>query len=506
MRIQNQIFLTILLIFTCVFGLATWLYYIHFEQSLNRAESEQAAQINRYVDQEINGLLQSHQRIMDQLNQDGDVTSAYDRVNWVAFMGRKFISKTAQNLFERYPYLQQIAFERASEPFITLTAPGKKLHSTAWINQSRPLDVAMGRLTLSSDILAAMQNHLKANNISKSTKLYFEKDNNAWLISDQKIERLASPLYLDQNHQVWISRSRYLSSPALGKDTWSVQSLISLQQTKLALEELLIQAVMAYLLSAILFFVIARYLSHKMIRPLHRLEKAAISVMGGTYSPIDMDMTSDETLPAIEAFNSMSKRIQGFTQELQDQVAARTKELEIANAELALMNETDILTGARSRQFLTHHASNLISLAHRSKLSLGIAMLDIDYFKKINDTFGHVKGDECLIAFVDTLHKSFRRDNDWVIRYGGEEFCLICFGLDHQDFHKHLEEFRKMVGNIQLESDMGEKINFTVSIGYTHYPCAPQQWSDPLIGRADELLYKAKHAGRNRIMGEELQA
>ncbi|NVJ92215.1 MAG: diguanylate cyclase [Methylocystaceae bacterium] len=503
MRIQHQIFFTILLIFTCVFGLATWFYYIHFNESLNRAESQQAQQINQYVESEIKTLLRDHQEKMERLDRDGDLISAYDAVDWLSFMGRKFIAKTVNALFEQDPYLQRFIFTKDNQPYINLTTSTAIRHSDSWIIQKRALNVPNGTLTLYSDILGALQTHLRTHKIKKTTKLYFENDKGAWLVSAENVKRLPLPIKPDRHNVINLENTQYLASQQLGNENWFVQSLISQQETKEVLHELLVKTVFAYTISALLFFGIARYLSLLIIRPLHRLEHAAKAIKDGTYSPIDIAQTTDETRPAIEAFNSMSQRIQGFTQELQEQVAARTKELEIANTELALMNETDVLTGARSRQFLTHHASSLVTLAHRSGLSLGVAMLDIDYFKKINDTYGHVKGDECLIAFVDALHKNFRRDNDWVTRYGGEEFFLICFGLNHEDFHNKLETFRNSVKDIHLKSDDGEEIRFTVSIGYNHYTHAPQQWSDAFISRADALLYKAKRNGRNQTIGEE---
>ncbi|MDV7338458.1 diguanylate cyclase [Terasakiella sp. A23] len=503
MRIQHQIFLAILLVFTCVFGLATWFYYYHFSQELHRSETQQVNQINRYVEREINDTLKRHHGLMQTLNKDGDVASAYDDVNWLAFMGRKFITKSVADLFERYPYFQSATFYKEGARFINVAAPATSAPPNALIEQSILLDVPDGKLVLRSNILKLLQAHLKDNKINRSTRLYFETDRGAWLVSSQSIEKVNIQLNINQSEQIKLPAGIYLSSPRLSGENWSLHSLLSQTATTNALNELLFKAVMAYLASALLFFVIARYLSHLMIRPLRNLEKAAVAIMSGDYSPIKTDQ-ADETKPAIEAFNLMSKRIQGFTQELQDQVAARTKELEIANAELALMNETDILTGARSRQFLTHHAPNLIKLANRSGLSVGVAMLDIDYFKKINDTYGHVKGDECLIAFVDEMHRIFRRDNDWVIRYGGEEFCLICFGQDHDSFKEQLAIFRLAVEQIKIADEENGEITFTVSIGYNHYDEAPEQWSDPMIGRADELLYKAKRSGRNRIEGEQI--
>lgn len=500
MRIQTQIFLTILVIFSGVFGLATWLYSLHFNQTLNQAESRQAEQINQYVQRQINTTLASNDTVMAQLNADGDVISAYDQVDWLAFMGKKFVIKTVTDLFKSHPHLQHVTFLKDNEDYIVIPSPKAGRHPASWINQTMSLDVKAGKLSVKTDILTVLQKHLQSNNINPSTRLYFTNPQGAWVVSRKSIDRLPLELTFNDDDTTHISNAPYLASAALGQGDWSVRSLISRAPTHDALEELYIKATLTYLFTAFLFFLIARSLSHLMIKPLHKLETAALSIMAGEYSTINAER-QDELLPAIQAFNLMSTRIQGFTKELQDQVAARTKELQIANAELALMNETDVLTRARSRQFLSHHVNDLIKLAHRSKLSLGLAMFDIDHFKNINDSFGHMVGDQCLIAFVEKMHSVFRRDNDWVVRYGGEEFCLICFGLDPDGFKKQLELFRSEIEEMTVLADTGAPVGFTTSIGFIHYQQAPERWNDTLLASADDWLYKAKRQGRNRILG-----
>ena len=177
------------------------------------------------------------------------------------------------------------------------------------------------------------------------------------------------------------------------------------------------------------------------------------------------------------------------------------RKLDKANAELMRLNETDTLTKMKNRNFLSYKLPELIKLANRNHLSLGIAMLDIDHFKRLNDTFGHAVGDKCLTAFADKVHEVFRRESDWGIRYGGEEFVLICLGVPVTEFVQGLEKLRREVASLSLQLESGEKVVYTVSIGYTFHTIAPKIWDENLIIEADKKLYQAKSAGRNCVVG-----
>jgi len=177
--------------------------------------------------------------------------------------------------------------------------------------------------------------------------------------------------------------------------------------------------------------------------------------------------------------------------------------LDKANAELTLLNETDALTKMKNRNYLTHRLPGLVKIANRNSLSLGIAMLDIDHFKQINDTYGHAVGDECLLAFAYRMHEVFQRESDSIIRYGGEEFLLICIGMTAAEFAKNLERLRYEVETKGLSLASEIKAEFSVSAGYVFHPVAPNQWDEKLIAEADEKLYQAKEAGRNQIVGME---
>lgn len=177
------------------------------------------------------------------------------------------------------------------------------------------------------------------------------------------------------------------------------------------------------------------------------------------------------------------------------------RKLDKANVDLAYHNETDTLTKLYNRNFLINKLPGLVNLANRNGLSLGLAILDIDYFKRLNDTFGHVVGDKCLIDLAEKVQNVFRRESDWAIRYGGDEFILICTGITAIEFEQGLEKLRCEVDTHGLQLESGEKVVYSVSIGYRFHSIAPKKWDERLINAADKKLYQAKKAGRNLIIG-----
>ncbi|MCD4758922.1 MAG: sensor domain-containing diguanylate cyclase [Arcobacteraceae bacterium] len=176
--------------------------------------------------------------------------------------------------------------------------------------------------------------------------------------------------------------------------------------------------------------------------------------------------------------------------------------------ELALIDNTivnqkaakDTLTGALGRQVLEQIFQNQyeISLATSSKFV--VAMFDLDYFKKINDNYGHIAGDKVLQEFI-IIVKSHIRNSDIIIRYGGEEFVLILPAITTKDAYNVLEKIRKSFENFTLSFE-NNNINTTVSIGMIEIEAKDsynKHLLEEYIHLADTKLYKAKQNGRNNI-------
>ncbi|VXB98648.1 GGDEF domain-containing protein [Massilia sp. 9I] len=154
----------------------------------------------------------------------------------------------------------------------------------------------------------------------------------------------------------------------------------------------------------------------------------------------------------------------------------------------------DSLSGAMSRAYLTELARRDVSLARRHARPLAVAMIDIDHFKRVNDTHGHATGDAVIRSLVDTCRASLRQD-DYVGRIGGEEFVCILPETGVDEAFACAERIRTNV-EASLLAAAGGPVRFTVSIGVAVL-CGHDGW-DALLRDADEAMYRAKAGGRNR--------
>ncbi len=154
----------------------------------------------------------------------------------------------------------------------------------------------------------------------------------------------------------------------------------------------------------------------------------------------------------------------------------------------------DFLTELFNRRYFFQIGRKLFASAQRGQLQMGVALLDLDHFKKVNDTFGHDAGDIVLRKFGELLKSRFR-ESDIVARFGGEEFCVLVPGMAPEKLFAIFDKLRKQVAKAEFKA--GEKtIPVTVSIGL----CQEIQGSlEEMIKAADEALYAAKREGRNRV-------
>lgn len=155
----------------------------------------------------------------------------------------------------------------------------------------------------------------------------------------------------------------------------------------------------------------------------------------------------------------------------------------------------DFLTGMYNRRFFFDVSQPLFAAAKRKESPLMVAMIDVDYFKSVNDNYGHDVGDEVLKGVADVLLKS-TRETDIVARMGGEEFCLLAPDMSGKDAEKYLNRLRTDIAAV-LFSSGDREFSITASIGAT---CAVTESLDAMIGEADEKLYEAKEGGRNRVV------
>jgi diguanylate cyclase (GGDEF)-like protein len=177
---------------------------------------------------------------------------------------------------------------------------------------------------------------------------------------------------------------------------------------------------------------------------------------------------------------------------------ARTiRELEASKTALAEQATTDSLTKLKNRRAFFENGTKAVALARRYVSDLSVLLLDIDHFKKINDTYGHAVGDEALMVVANILLEMSRTE-DTVARIGGEEFALLLPDTNRLGTAVLAERIRSAIEREQFIT--GDKIvPITVSIGIATFGVDPADSIDQLLGVADNRLYLAKNAGRNRI-------
>ncbi len=193
-------------------------------------------------------------------------------------------------------------------------------------------------------------------------------------------------------------------------------------------------------------------------------------------------------------------------EELELRVLDRTAELkrtmenlELANRELAKLSVTDALTKVHNRRYFDEVLRKEYDRSARGSGPLALLLVDIDFFKKINDTVGHLGGDECLKLVAAALSGSVGRSTDLVARYGGEEFALVLPGTDAPQAMEIAERIRKAVEDIQFIY-RGRRVPVSVSLGVIARVADPSRPLSEFIREADQALYAAKAAGRNRAV------
>ncbi len=165
-----------------------------------------------------------------------------------------------------------------------------------------------------------------------------------------------------------------------------------------------------------------------------------------------------------------------------------------------IMALIDPLTGAFNRRYLDAHLPRLLSRVVPTEKPLSVVMVDIDHFKKINDTYGHPAGDAVLREVVRRMMNGLR-PSDLVVRMGGEEFAVILPETDLAQAMAVSERMRERISQTSVITlDDGETVSATVSIGVSCVPQGMDESEQSLLARADAALYKAKESGRNRVV------
>ena len=204
-------------------------------------------------------------------------------------------------------------------------------------------------------------------------------------------------------------------------------------------------------------------------------------------------------LKKLQVQNEIDQLVNNFV----DMVTAlQEKQNEVERAHEALRQSaiTDSLTGLHNRRYLQMVFPKMLAQANREHKYLGAIIVDIDHFKRINDTFGHLAGDICLASFADELRDTSRANDD-LFRLGGEEFLILTIAEDIAGIKAFAEKLRSVIEASTIVYQ-NQEISLTISLGISiaSQHNSEQEILRQLLMQADEALYKAKNTGRNRVV------
>ncbi|NUU04477.1 sensor domain-containing diguanylate cyclase [Herbaspirillum robiniae] len=253
---------------------------------------------------------------------------------------------------------------------------------------------------------------------------------------------------------------------------------------------------LCFAVSLLLSAIIARSIT----QPLKRLVMVMKETESGN-SRIRVEQAgSDEIAVLARKFNEMASKLHQNKEQLEDQVAVRTRELERANRKLEALSATDGLTGVANRRRFDEALATELRRAARSNKPLALLMLDVDYFKKYNDRYGHQAGDECLRIVARVLQKSSRRATDLVARYGGEEFIIVVAESDPGGAIQQAENICDAIFELKIPHADSPFGYITASIGVAALQPDDHTAPERVLRIADQALYHAKYQGRNRVV------
>ncbi len=199
-----------------------------------------------------------------------------------------------------------------------------------------------------------------------------------------------------------------------------------------------------------------------------------------------------------EILNIVCLRDSTKRKKIQENLKISLTHQEQLTSELKKFAETDTLTGVFNRRYLLDFFKQEIAFAKRYNSILSILIIDIDFFKNINDNYGHDVGDE-ILKQVSNLFSSNLREIDCFARYGGEEFVAILPQANSQEAWQVAERIRVIIANSNFNISQ-QDINITISIGISQYQNNDDESFEKILKRADQALYQAKSQGRNRTI------
>ncbi len=227
-------------------------------------------------------------------------------------------------------------------------------------------------------------------------------------------------------------------------------------------------------------------------------DKAEPLLTGIHKNTVEMKRLFDLPTGELGNADSILARANEALLQLSIQQQQQAQKLEAQNKQLVEQAMRDSLTGAANRRCFNEFITEQFAKVKPGSAPLSILFMDVDHFKKFNDTYGHQTGDRVLVEVAGAMMDS-TEEPGLVARYGGEEFSIILPGLDRVTAARKAEEIRQLISRTPVKSDDGKVLNVTASIGVATHDGTFFSSADQFIRAADQGVYAAKHAGRNAV-------
>lgn len=251
------------------------------------------------------------------------------------------------------------------------------------------------------------------------------------------------------------------------------------------------------LINIFIIFLISKEFSkpiEKLVKIANSIEKGNENIEFNVSSKIsEISLLSNSLKAMLDSLIFKRHQLEDINLTLEQKVQYRTKELEKLNEDLKLFARKDALTGLNNRLASNERLKEEFLKMKRSKIQYSVALIDIDFFKKVNDTYGHEVGD-IVLKEVAKILQNITRTTDFIARFGGEEFIFIFLEITQENAYIVVEKIRVAIQNAIIPHV--DKITISIGLSVSN---VDDENEDSAVKRADIALYKAKEKGRNRV-------
>lgn len=293
--------------------------------------------------------------------------------------------------------------------------------------------------------------------------------------------------------------NHYLYRQSSLKNGWKIFVVVEHGQLLNLIERQYLTIFMSLFLIFIFVVLLANQFSHTLNQP---LKFALNELANGGGKDGYKAMPFEAPTEFLTLYNELQKSQQSLLKHqyiLEEKVERRTRDLNKANKALKELANKDSLTGLYNRRYLEQKFSDLQAILSRNNGAMLVAMLDLDHFKRLNDEYGHLIGDNCLEYIGQLMKNKFDRRSDIVARFGGEEFIVVAQHDEKHGVIQKLEELREEVARHCFPYDGEHYLGVTISIGAVTAQASYAEKIEQWIALADEQLYWVKNNGRNKM-------